>query len=138
MINSLVNKYRESREHYLSDSYNEAQLRIEFLDPFFELLGWDIQNKQAKPTGEREVIVEAPLKVDAISTTKKPDYVFRLFSERKFFLEAKKPRIDIATESNPALQTRRYGFTAKMKISALSNFEYLAIYDCSQVVNVGD
>jgi len=33
---------------------------------------------------------------------------------------------------------RRYGFTAKLKISVLSNFEYLALYDCSQQVSDTD
>ena len=33
---------------------------------------------------------------------------------------------------------RRYGFTAKLKISVLSNFEYLAIYDCSKEVKEDD
>jgi len=138
MIDDLVNKYQKDRNHYISDIYNEAQLRADFLDPLFELLGWDIQNKQAKLTSEREVVVETPLKDGAGSTTKKPDYAFRLFSDRKFFLEAKKPHVNIVTDPEPAIQTRRYGFTAKMKISVLSNFEYLAIYDCSQVVETSD
>lgn len=138
MINDLVNKYQKDRTHYLTEGYNEAQLRADFLDPLFELLGWDIQNKRAMLTGEREVVVETPLKASAGTTTKKPDYAFRLFSERKFFLEAKKPHVDVKNESEPAMQTRRYGFTAKMKISVLSNFEYLAIYDCSRLVEPDD
>ncbi|MDR8305898.1 hypothetical protein FPK79_24365, partial [Acinetobacter baumannii] len=69
---------------------------------------------------------------------KKPDYTFRLFSERKFFLEAKKPSVDVSTTIEPALQVRRYGFTAKLKISVLSNFEYTAIYDCSNQVKETD
>ena len=138
MISDLVNKYQKDRTHYLTEGYNEAQLRADFLDPLFELLGWDIQNKRAMLTGEREVVVETPLKASAGETTKKPDYAFRLFSERKFFLEAKKPHVDIKCESEPAMQTRRYGFTAKMKISVLSNFEHLAIYDCSQLVESDD
>lgn len=138
MIDDLVKKYQNDRPHYLTDGYNEAQLRADFLDPLFELLGWDIQNKHAKTTAEREVVVETPLKASAGATTKKPDYAFRLFSERKFFLEAKKPHVNIKTDAEPAMQIRRYGFTAKMKISVLSNFEYLAIYDCSHVVKTTD
>ncbi|MDL1976167.1 MAG: N-6 DNA methylase, partial [Deltaproteobacteria bacterium] len=118
--------------------YNETQLRTDFLDPFFELLGWDIKNSQGKPTNEREVLLEEGLKADATANTKKPDYTFRLFSERKFFLEAKKPNVKIEKENEPAKQVRRYGFTAKLKISVLSNFEYLAIYDCSQKVEKDD
>jgi len=137
-INQLVKKYEENRDAYLNPSYKEAQLRIDFLDPLFELLGWDIKNQNGKPTNEREVLVEESLKEDAYSTTEKPDYTFRLFSERKFYLEAKKPSVKIDTDDEPAKQVRRYGFTSKLKISALSNFEYLAIYDCSQKIGESD
>lgn len=138
MISALVSKYQNERNYYLTEGYNEAQLRADFLDPFLELLGWDIQNKQAKVTAEREVVVEVPLKESAGSSTKKPDYALRLFSEQKFFVEAKKPFVDISLDPAPAQQVRRYGFTARMKVSVLSNFEYLAIYDCSHVVRPED
>ena len=137
-IKDLVKKYDFNRETYLKPSYNETQLRTDFLDPFFELLGWDIKNSEGKPTNEREVLLEEGVKADATANTKKPDYTFRLFSERKFFLEAKKPNIKIEKDNEPAKQVRRYGFTAKLKISVLSNFEYLAIYDCSQKVKKDD
>ncbi|MCC4227114.1 Eco57I restriction-modification methylase domain-containing protein [Zunongwangia profunda] len=137
-IKDLVKKYHSNREAYLKPEYNETQLRIDFLDPFFELLGWDIKNLSGKPTNEREVLVEEGLRADITSNTKKPDYTFRLFAERKFFLEAKKPNVKIDIDNEPAKQIRRYGFTAKLKISVLSNFEYLAIYDCSQKVEVYD
>jgi len=137
-IKDLVYKYHSNRDAYLSAAYNETQLRMDFLDPFFELLGWDIKNKAGKPTNEREVLLEEPLKADASSNTKKPDYTFRLFSQRKFFLEAKKPNVKIEDDCDPAKQVRRYGFTGKLKISVLSNFEYLAIYDCSVNVKEDD
>lgn len=137
-IKKLIEKYNDNRDYYLSTKYNETQLRIDFLDPFFELLGWDIKNNQGKSTNEREVLLEEPLKADATSNTKKPDYTFRLFSERKFFLEAKKPSVKIDRSDSSARQVRRYGFTAKLKISVLSDFEYLAIYDCSTAVKEDD
>jgi type I restriction-modification system DNA methylase subunit len=114
------------------------QLRSDFLDPMFELMGWDIKNRQTKLTGEREVVLEESLKSNVKESAKKPDYTFRLFSERKFFLEAKKPNISIEKNNLGAKQIRRYGFTAKLKISVLSNFEYLIIYDCSVKVDEED
>ena len=77
-IKALVQKYHANRQAYLKPSYNETQLRTDFLDPFFEILGWDIKNNNGKPTNEREVLVEEALKEDANSNTKKPDYTFRL------------------------------------------------------------
>jgi type I site-specific restriction endonuclease len=42
----LVERFERNREAYKSPSYNETQLRREFLDPFFEALGWDVNNRQ--------------------------------------------------------------------------------------------
>ena len=122
-LKGLVQKYQANRDNYLSDNYNETLLRNDFLDPLFELLGWDIKNTTGRPTNEREVVLEEPLKAGASENTKKPDYTFRLFSERKFFLEAKKPCVHINDIDAPARQVRRYGYTANLKISVLSNFE---------------
>lgn len=137
-IQELVDKYTTNRDNYLKADYNETLLRSDFLDPLFELLGWDIKNHQAKPTNQREVILEEGLKANVNENTKKPDYTFRLYSERKFFLEAKKPSVPIQNNDGNARQIRRYGYTAKLKISVLSNFEYLLIYDCSERVELKD
>ncbi len=138
MIRDLINRFETERTRFTSAPYNETQLRTDFLDPFFSLLGWDITNAQGKPTNEREVLVEEGLRADVNENTKKPDYTFRLFAERKFFVEAKKPFVKIDSDPEPAKQVRRYGFTAKLKISVLTNFEHLAIYDCSEPVNDND
>lgn len=57
-IRKLVEKYEADRNNYLTDRYNETQARSDFLDPLFELLGWDIKNKAGKPTNEREVTLD--------------------------------------------------------------------------------
>ena len=44
-ISSLVERFQRNIESYRSPSYNETQLRREFIDPFFEALGWDVTNK---------------------------------------------------------------------------------------------
>ena len=137
-IEQLVQNYESNRVDYLKAEYNETLLRNEFLDPLFQILDWDVRNMSGKSSNQREVILEEGLKTDANSNTKKPDYTFRLFSERKFFVEAKKPSVAIHQNDANARQVRRYGFTAKLKISVLSNFEYLIIYDCSVPVEGDD
>ena len=137
-IEQLVQNYEANRAEYLKTEYNETLLRNEFLDPLFQLLEWDVRNASGKPSNQREVILEEGLKADANSNTKKPDYTFRLFSERKFFVEAKKQSVPVHQNDSSARQVRRYGFTAKLKISILSNFEYLIIYDCSIPVEGDD
>lgn len=137
-IHALVLKYEHDRDFYLTAGFNETLLRSDFLDPFFEILGWDIKNISGKRTSEREVLLEESLKPNAATHAKKPDYTFRLFGERKFFVEAKKPCVDINREEASARQVRRYGYTAGLKISVLSNFEDLYIYDTTYPVMKDD
>ena len=49
-IADLVQAFEYHRPAYLrgQERYNEAQLRIQFIDPFFRALGWDIGNIQKK------------------------------------------------------------------------------------------
>jgi len=112
-IAELVKTFTDNEKYYLKADYNETLLRNDFLNPFFEALGWDIHNQAGKSTNEREVILEEGLKANVLANTKKPDYTFRLFSERKFFVEAKKPNVNIEVNAEAARQIRRYGFTGK-------------------------
>ena len=137
-IRILVERYEANRDYFRTSKFNETEVRSQFLDPLFEILGWDIRNTLGKLTNEREVLLEESLKANASSHSKKPDYTFRLFGERKFFLEAKKPCVRIDIEDEPAKQVRRYGYTAGLKISVLSNFEDLYIYDTSCPVEEND
>ena len=41
----LVELFGQNIETYRSPAYNETMLRQEFINPFFEALGWDIYNK---------------------------------------------------------------------------------------------
>lgn len=41
-----VETFDRNVEAYRSQQHNEAQLRREFIDPFFEELGWDVTHKR--------------------------------------------------------------------------------------------
>ena len=53
------------REAYQSGRYNETQLRREFLDPFFEALGWDVNNRQGYAEAYKDVIHEDAIRIRA-------------------------------------------------------------------------
>jgi hypothetical protein len=127
-VSSLIERFQQNIEAYQSPAYNETQLRIEFIDPFFEALGWDVTNKAGYAEQYKDVIHEDAIKV--AGATKAPDYCFRIGGARKFFLETKKPSIDIKEQTSPAYQLRRYAWSAKLPLSILTNFAGLAIYDC--------
>src|SRR5258708_990955 len=124
----LLDRFERNRDAYKSHQYNETQLRREFLDPFFKALGWDIDNEQGHAEAYKDVIHEDAIKVG--EATKAPDYCFRVGGTRKFFLEAKKPAVDIRHDVAPAFQLRRYAWTTKLPLSVLSDFEEFAVYDC--------
>ena len=124
----LVERYRTQRDSYRTGTYNEAQLRIEFLDPFFKALGWDMDNTQGHAEAYKDVIHEDAIRIG--SAIKAPDYCFRIGGNRKFFVEAKKPAIPIRDESAAAYQLRRYAWSAKLPLGILVNFEDFAVYDC--------
>src|SRR2546425_11943635 len=85
----LIERFDRNRTAYKSEQYNEARLRIEFLNPLFEALGWDVSNKQGYAEAYKDVIYKDAIKIGA--ATKAPDYCFRVGGTRKFFVEAKKP-----------------------------------------------
>jgi hypothetical protein len=70
--------------------------------------------------------------------TKAPDYAFRIGGVRKFFLEAKKPSVNIKDDIHPAYQLRRYAWSAKLPLSILCDFEEFAVYDCRIKPDKGD
>lgn len=110
-----------------SSPYGETELRCDFIDPFFEALGWDMDNSDNLPRSIREVIREDS--VDVEDRVKKPDYSMRVAGQRKFFVEAKKPAVDIQRSREAAFQVRRYGWSAGLPISILTNFKHLRIFD---------
>lgn len=126
-VSRLIEQFREHLDAYKSGSYNETQLRREFLDPFFAALGWDVFNTQGYAGDYKDVVHEAAIKIGG--TTKAPDYSFRIGGQRKFFVEAKKPSVDVKGDPHPAYQLRRYAWTAGLPLSVLSDFEEFAVYD---------
>jgi len=127
---NLVDRFQRNRDTYRSQGYNETQVRQEFINPFFEALGWDVANRAGYAEPYKDVIHEDAIKVGG--ATKAPDYCFRIGGTRKFFLEAKKPSVDVKGDIAPAYQLRRYGWSAKLPLSILTDFEEFAVYDCRQ------
>ncbi len=123
----LVERFDQNRDAYKSGRYNETQSRVEFIDPLFELLGWDINNRGGAPEAYKDIVHEDAIKVGGAH--KAPDYGFRVGGVRKFFVEAKKPSVNLRDDIGPAFQLRRYAWSAKLPVSILTDFEEFAVYD---------
>ena len=136
-ITELTERFEAQYDSYKRTEYNETQTRRDFIDPFFKTLGWDIDNEEGYAESYREVIHEDRVKIG--KATKAPDYSFRLVGgKRLFFVEAKKPSVVIKDDILPAYQVRRYGWSAKLSISIITDFEEFAIYDCTKKPNPAD
>jgi hypothetical protein len=71
-VKRLVDHFDQNRKAFLSPDYKEEQLRAEFLNPFFESLGWDVANKAGLTEVFKPVIHEESIKV--AGATKAPDF----------------------------------------------------------------
>ena len=139
-VDELVQTYSNNYPQFQRATYNETQVRVDFVNRFFKLLGWDVDNERGLPQHLREVTHEATVVVeeDGIHRSKKPDYSFKVGTEVLYFLETKKPAVNLTIDAAPAFQLRRYGWSGNLKVSVLTNFTDLYIYDCSVRPREGD
>src|SRR3989304_9204407 len=124
-IAHLVRHFKTNLEQYRGHGYKEAQARQEFIDPLFIALGWDVHNSQRSAPAYREVNVEPTLEIEGHQ--KAPDYSFRIGREPKFYVEAKKPGINLKADSGASYPRRRYAWTKKLPLSILTDFEEFAV-----------
>ena len=139
-IKPLIEEFKTNIRIYKHNDYKEAQLRIDFINPFLKALGWDVENAAGLPQYLRTVLQEESIDVEdgEVRRKKQPDYTLLIDGNRKLFVEAKKARINILESKSEAFQTRRYGWSANLNISILTNFETLVIYDTRYKPNGSD
>jgi type I restriction-modification system DNA methylase subunit len=128
-VAKLCQYFANNRRDFFTLGVKEAHVRQSLIDPFFEALGWDMRNAAMTALQYREVIPEDSLEIEG--QQKAPDYTFRVGTLAKFYTEAKKCGINVHADPGPAYQLRRYGWSAKVPLSILTDFEELGVYDCS-------
>jgi len=128
-VTKLSAYFATNRQAFLAPGVKEDHVRQSLIDPLFEALGWDVHNRAMTAPQYREVIREDSLDVEGHQ--KAPDYTFRVGTLPKLYAEAKKCAVNIGADPAPAFQLRRYGFTGRLALSILTNFEELGVYDCT-------
>lgn len=136
VVEQLVELFDRNKFEYKSSSFKEAHLRQQFINPFWEALGWDMTNRKGYAEYLKEVVHEDSLKIQGSSTA--PDYTFRAGPQRKFFLEVKAPKVFIKEEVPPSYQLKRYAWSANLPLSVLSDFEEFAVYQCTARPKIAD
>lgn len=123
----LVRRFSDNEAVYRTDNYREREICTEFIEPFFEALGWDVRNVGAYAEPYKDVVHEGRLAADG--SNESPDYVFRIGGVKKFIVEAKRPYVNVRDYQAPAFQLRNYCWGSKLPIGILMSFAEFAVYD---------
>lgn len=126
-LEERLQTYLRNRLDYHRDQYRELQIRREFIDPFFEALGWDVTNRAAYSEAYKDVVAELPTRIGG--NVKAPDYAFRIGGSPKFLVEAKRPSVNVRGSGASSFQLRRYAFSMGLSIGIVTDFEEFAVYD---------
>ena len=126
---TLIHRFEEHLEEHLSVSFNEESAKTQFIEPLFELLGWDVRNRDGLPEAWREVLHQHS--IPSGPSREAPDYIFKFGKTKVFVVEAKKPATPLDSDLEAALQARSYGWNLKVPV-ILTNFRELSIYDYRQ------
>ncbi len=129
-VQVLVEQFAASEADYLLASYQESQVRTDYIDKFWIALGWDVRHKYQTNPREQEVKVEQ--NPDANATGRKADYAFYYKPDYRnpvFFVEAKKPSVKLHGPKGYH-QILKYGKNAGTPIGVLMDFEEFHVVDC--------
>ena len=135
-IGLLVKDFHSNESHYKSSKYSEAEARKDFIDKYWIALGWDVNHEKQNNPYEQEVKVERG--VTAGGSQRRADYAFYLapnFHDVRFFVEAKKPSVEIESKDN-YFQLIRYSWNSETPLAVLTDFEQLHILDCRYKPNI--
>lgn len=138
-VQRLVDKFAADESHYTDPSgvYKESDTRSEFIDPLLSALGWDVANLAGVTPALKDVRREESQEQED-AATKFPDYTLLVSGDRRMYVEAKKPSVDVTSHMESTRQARRYGYTDGHPISVLTNFRDLIVYDTSFPIATGD
>lgn len=129
-LKDLKDRYLKHRDQYEANTYNETDVRNEFLNKMFKALGWDVENVKGNSPSERDVWMER-----GDCQGKRPDYNFRIAGKTAFYLEAKAPHVNVET-AEFAYQAKSYSWSTTetvVSLSILSNFKEIVVYDTTMV-----
>lgn len=136
-LQALVTKYSHAKELGQLDNSSEETIRM-WINELLKLFDWDVQNTH-QVLQERRLNKSSRYKLHEIdSTNNKPDYTLVNGNLHLAFVDAKALDIDIENDSKIAFQIRSYGWSAGTLYSFVTNFESIAIYDCTIKPSVSD
>jgi type I restriction-modification system DNA methylase subunit len=126
----LIAEYNKFKKQGKLDLTSEETIRT-WLNELLAIFDWDVRDTsqilQEKVLSKAE---KQKLKQIASANTR-PDYTFRIAKEKLTFLDAKDISVKILADAEAAFQIKSYGWSILAPCAFISNFEELAIYDCT-------
>lgn len=139
-IATLVHGFAKHIKELKAPEYKESQVRLNYIDPFWTLLGWDVRNAAQHAPQDVEVVVEPSM--DSVDDqgfrARQPDYLFRVNGFARFVVEAKKPSVDLDTDKRAIFQAKRYAWSAAIPFAILTDFEQFRLYDTTLKPDLND
>ena len=133
----LVRKYESAKSSGQLQNSSEATMRA-WIDELLSVFGWDVQNTHQILTEHTLGHHEKERLRNIGSTNTRPDYTLVNGKVMLTFVDAKSLSVNIENDKDVAFQIRSYGWSIGAPFSIVTNFEQLAIYDCSVMPNVSD
>lgn len=139
-IAELVAQYRAQAPDWEAptSAYTETETRVQFIDKMLDALGWDVSNEDGAPQVLTDVVMERTGTGDEGESWGRPDYRLRREGKDRLPVEAKKPSVHLGSDSAPALQARRYGWSMNLPAAVLTNFAETVIFDTTVTPEEGD
>lgn len=130
-VASLVHRFSAHIKQFKSSTTKEAEIRLQFIDLFWRALGWDVGDTKGVGPMEADVIIEKNVEtVDSGGLrSRRPDYLFRVGGFARFVVEAKKPTIDLDTDTSGIFQAKSYAWNSTIPFAILTNFEQFRLFD---------
>jgi type I restriction-modification system DNA methylase subunit len=146
-IEALVERFRANEAYYSSAAFDETSTREQFINGFFDALGWDVLDADGRGA-DRDVIFHLRLVDEAPAAgaagwdedlteeelaardpvTRIPDYTFRYEGVTRFFAEAKRAGHPIDARG-PAFQVKSYAWSQRVRVGVLTSFRELRVFE---------
>jgi len=131
-LSKLISNYNGYKKSGRLDLSSEETIRT-WLNELLKIFNWDVRDT-SQVLQEKILSKKEREKLEKITSTHiKPDYSFKLSKKIITFLDAKNLDIKIENDSEAAFQIKSYGWSVSAPCAFVSNFEQLAIYDCTYI-----
>lgn len=147
LIRAAVAQFARNETYYRTTDFDEESTREQFINRFFDALGWDVVDA-AGHGQQREVVFHPRLRTEPgvagreewdedltaeqlaarNPVTQVPDYAFRVEGVTRFYVEAK--RAGASADARPSVhQLKTYAWSQPTRVGVLTNFRELRVFE---------